>query len=444
MTVGAGTIDRDFPADVILGDGTIISGSSLYAGPTDDSFSQLVYAGNVATSKPGLSSAAPFCMRGTLDPEAARGKVVLCERGAVPRVEKGLAVKEAGGSGMIVANHPIDGNGLVPDAHVIPAVGVGATDGLTVHAYIANERDPLVRFSFRGTRLDVRPAPVVASFSSRGPSAESAYVIKPDVVAPGVGILAAWTGSAGPTGLAEDDRRTEFNVLSGTSMACPHVSGIAALLKGAHTDWSPAAVKSALMTTAGVTDNLGHEVLDESTGNGSTAWAVGSGYVNPEKALSPGLVYDMTADDYVSFLCSSNYTRKDISAIARRPVNCPRKPAAAAWDLNYPSVSVVLEQYDSNAGRIEVAVRRTVTNVADGAAVYTASVRNPAGAVVEVEPQRLVFTRKGEKLGFLVRVLGEGVVGMRKGSSRSDFGSLVWTDGMHSVRSPIAVTWQQA
>ncbi|MBO8584323.1 S8 family serine peptidase, partial [Staphylococcus aureus] len=75
-------------------------------------------------------------------------------------------------------------------------------------------------------------------------------ILKPDVIAPGVNILAAWTEAAGPTGLESDARKTEFNILSGTSMACPHVSGAAALLKSAHPDWSPAAIRSALMTTA--------------------------------------------------------------------------------------------------------------------------------------------------------------------------------------------------
>lgn len=442
-TVGAGSIDRDFPADVILGDGTVITGSSLYVGPSEDRYLPLVYAGNASTSVVGLQSGSPFCMRGTLDAGAARGKVVLCERGAVPRAEKGLAVKEAGGAGMIVANHDVDGEGVVPDAYLIPAVGIGATEGRSVHAYIANQKDPRVKFAFRGTRLGVTPAPVAASFSGRGPSAESAYLIKPDVIAPGIGILAAWSSNAGPTGLEAEPRRTEFNVQSGTSMACPHVSGIAALLKGVHPDWSPAAVKSALMTSASVTDNTGHEIMDESSGNTSTGWAVGSGYVNPEKAVDPGLVYDITTDEYVEFLCSSNYSRKDIHTIARRDVNCPRKSTTAPWDLNYPSISVAFEQ--SGTARFEAAVvHRTVTNAGEGAAQYTASVRNPTGVVIEVQPQKLAFSSKGEKLGFVVRVSAERVEGLRRGSSRTEFGSLVWADGKHTVRSPVAVTWQQS
>jgi subtilisin family serine protease len=64
-----------------------------------------------------------------------------------------------------------------------------------------------------------------------------------------VSILAAFTGQAGPTGLAFDSRRVLFNAESGTSMSCPHVAGVAGLLKALHPDWSPAAIKSAIMTT---------------------------------------------------------------------------------------------------------------------------------------------------------------------------------------------------
>ncbi|KAJ6848351.1 uncharacterized protein M6B38_273880 [Iris pallida] len=440
-TVGAGSIDRSFPADVVLGDGTVVAGVSIHTGSASDAYFPLVYAGNVSTSRVGYHSSAPFCMPGSLDPDLARGKVVLCERGAVPRAEKGLAVREAGGAGMIVANQMIDGQGLVPDAHLLPAVAVGATEGIVIHAYIAGQSQPRVRFVFHGTRLGVKPAPVVASFSGRGPNAVSDYLVKPDLIAPGVGILAAWTDSAGPTGLSADARRTQFNVLSGTSMACPHVSGIAALLKGAHPEWSPAAIKSAMMTSARVTDNLGRAISDESSGNGSTGWVVGSGQVDPERAVNPGLVYDLTADDYVDFLCGSNYTQTEIRTVTRRAADCSRR--SAPWDLNYPSISVVLEEQREAAGRLEeVTVRRTVTNVGRSGAEYSVDVRSPAGSVVTVEPSKLTFAEGGAKLGFVVKISAEERRGGGVGSARTEFGSITWRDGKHVVRSPVAVTWR--
>lgn len=74
-------------------------------------------------------------------------------------------------------------------------------------------------------------------------------LLQPDITAPGVNILAAWTPKTSPTLLPIDSRSVNWNFDSGTSMSCPHISGIVALLKSAHPDWSPAMIKSAIMTT---------------------------------------------------------------------------------------------------------------------------------------------------------------------------------------------------
>ncbi|XP_058076316.1 subtilisin-like protease SBT1.5, partial [Magnolia sinica] len=438
-TVGAGTIDRNFPADILLGNGKVITGVSLYSGSDfpPKRFFPIVYAWN-ATGGAGTSSLGPLCMKGTLDPQVVRGKIVLCDRGGIPRAVKGEVVKEAGGAGMILANSAYDGEGLVADAHVLPAVAIGEKEGYDVHGYLATTKDARATFVFRGTQLGVHPAPVVASFSSRGPDLESPYIIKPDVVAPGVNILAAWPDGVGPTNLPSDKRRTEFNILSGTSMACPHVSGLAALLKGANPDWSPATIRSALMTTAYVQDNVGHTLLDEKSGNASTVWDLGSGHVDPEKAIDPGLVYDLTVEDYLHFLCDSNYTRRNIRSITRRQVNCTT-PRGQPWNINYPSISVVFE--GSTAGMKQVEVRRTVTNVGDGASVYNVKVRNPVGATVTVDPTRLEFGGKGEKRSYVVRITAASV-NLMPGSSKSEFGVLAWADGRHVASSPVVVTWQ--
>jgi Subtilase family/Fibronectin type-III domain/PA domain len=445
ITVGASTIDRRFAADVTLGDGTVLSGASLYSGKDllPNESLPLVYAGNLSSLRRGFRSTAPFCMRGSFETAAAQGKVVLCERGVVSRVEKGLAVKEAGGVGVIIANQFLDGEGVLPDAHLLPAVGLGFSAGKTVHEYIRTTASPSVRLSFQGTQTEVKPAPVVASFSGRGPSAQSAYIIKPDVVAPGVGILAAWTNSISPTELSSDERRTEFNILSGTSMACPHVSGIAALLKAAHPDWSPASIRSAIMTTAYVNDNLGRDLLDDSSRNRSIEWAHGSGHVDPERAADPGLVYDLSTEDYINFLCNSNYTEQDIRTITRTSVNCSQK-TGMPWDLNYPSISILVNQpAASTPGNFEIVVNRTLTSVTDAHSTYTVSMKEPNGVHMLVVPDKLVFNQKGEEQQFVVKVSAHALQ-LKAGASRSEFGYISWTDGVRRVRSPVGFTWHQS
>lgn len=435
-TVGAGTIDRNFPAEIVLGDGRRVSGVSLYSGKplANNTMFSLYYPGKTG----GLS--ASLCMENSIDPSLVAGKIVICDRGSSPRVAKGMVVKEAGGAAMVLANGEANGEGLVGDAHVLPACSVGENEGDALKAYAANTTNPTATIVFRGTVIGVKPAPLVASFSARGPNGLVPEILKPDFIAPGVNILAAWTGATGPTGLEADARRTEFNILSGTSMACPHASGAAALLRSAHPGWSPAAIRSALMTTAIVIDNRGGAVADEAEpGRAATPFDYGAGHIALGKALDPGLVYDIGDEDYVAFMCSIGYAANAIEVITHKPVACPaatgRKPSGS--DLNYPSISVVL--YGSNQSKTVI---RTATNVgAEASATYKARVEMASGGVsVAVKPEKLVFTPSSKKQSFAVTVSAASA----PSTAAPVHGHLVWSDGRgHDVRSPIVVTWLQ-
>lgn len=440
-TVGAGTLDRDFPANVRLGNERVVAGVSVYGGPTLSPGRQypLTYAGSGA----GDGYSASLCLEGSLNPSSVKGKIVLCDRGINSRAAKGEVVKKAGGIGMILANGVFDGEGLVADCHVLPATAVGASGGDEIRRYISGSSassPPTATIVFRGTRLGVRPAPVVASFTARGPNPESPQILKPDMIAPGLNILAAWPDKIGPSGMTADKRRTEFNILSGTSMACPHVSGLAALLKAAHPQWSPAAIRSALMTTAYIKDNRGETMLDEATGNTSTVMDYGSGHVDPPRAMDPGLVYDITTGDYIDFLCNSNYTEKNIQSITRKYADCKgARRAGHVGNLNYPSFAVVFDL--GRKAKMSTHFIRTVTNVGDANSVYRATVRAPPGSAATVSPNELVFRRVGQKLSYLLRIESH-FVKLSPGSSSIESGLLSWTDGKHVVNSPIVVTMQ--
>lgn len=211
MTVGAGTLDRDFPAYAKLGNGKRLAGVSLYSGRgMGGKPVALVY-------NKGSNTSSNMCLPGSLEPAMVRGKVVVCDRGINARVEKGGVVRDAGGIGMILANTAASGEELVADSHLLPAVAVGRKTGDLIREYVRSVSKPTAVLSFGGTILNVRPSPVVAAFSSRGPNLVTPQILKPDVIGPGVNILAAWSESIGPTGMDSDKRKTQFNIMSGMS-----------------------------------------------------------------------------------------------------------------------------------------------------------------------------------------------------------------------------------
>ncbi|KAG6438103.1 hypothetical protein SASPL_103039 [Salvia splendens] len=390
-SVGAGTMDRQFPSYITLGNGRKLTGESLYSGkPLPGSLVQLVYAGNISKASNGN-----LCIEGCLIPEKAKGKIVVCDRGLNPRAQKGLAVKEAGGIGMILANTEAFGEELVADAHFIPTAAVGQAPGEEIKKYAFSEANPTATVASGRTQLGVQPSPVLAAFSSRGPNPITPDILKPDLIAPGVNILAGWTGKVGPTGLPEDTRHVDFNIVSGTSMSCPHISGLAALVKATHPEWSPAAIRSALMTTAYNRYKNGERIKDIATGKASTPFGYGAGHVDPLSALEPGLVYDTRTSNYVDFLCAIGYSSRMIKLVAK-------------------------QEYECKAG--------------GDPATYKASVSQETDSVkIQVQPEVLSFITPNEKKTYTVTFAATSSMP----SGTSSFAHLEWSDGKHTVGSPI-------
>jgi subtilisin family serine protease len=275
---------------------------------------------------------------------------------------------------------------------------------------------------FKGTVFGVPYAPQVAIFSSRGPSLASPGILKPDILGPGVRILAAW--------LHPVDNRLNttpgFNVISGTSMATPHLSGIAALLKSSHPDWSPAAIKSAMMTTANLT-NLGGTPITDDTFDPVNVFSIGSGHVNPTKADDPGLIYDIQPDDYIPYLCGLGYNDTAIGIIVQRSVTCRNSSSIPEAQLNYPSFSLNLTSSPQT-------YTRTVTNVGPFNSSYNAEIIAPQGVDVKVTPGVIQFGEGSPKATYSVTFT-------RTANTNLPFsqGYLNWVSADHVVRSPIAV-----
>lgn len=250
--------------------------------------------------------------------------------------------------------------------------------------------------------------------------------MQPDITAPGLNILAAWSGADSPSKLASDDRIVEWNIYSGTSMSCPHVAAAAALLKAIHPTWSSAAIRSSLMTTAGLENNNGTLITD-AMGNPANPFQYGAGHLQPTKAADPGLVYDTSYTDYLTYLCSIGMPGFDSS------FKCP-KVLPKTNDLNTPSLAI-------SKLNGSLTVTRTVTNVGHpGKTSYFASVKPPMGYRVKISPSILIFKHKGQKKSFKITVEKERDVIQGVSAQEYEFGWLSWFDGVHTVRSPMVVS----
>ncbi|CAA0832397.1 subtilase family protein [Striga hermonthica] len=419
ITVGSSIIDRKFTSNIVLGTGLTIPGESMSKYKLENKFYRLVSADQVINS--GVpKNESRLCLEGSLSPPKVKGKIVLCSTDTEYDSDRAIEVKRAGGIGVILGNCEADGNPffLPGYASVIPITTVGYTNALNIRKYIKTAKKPTAKIASAKTILGTKPAPIANTFSSRGPNAATPYILKPDITAPGDDILAAWSEASRKYG------DVKYGFRSSTSMACPHVAGAMALLKAVHPDWSSAAVRSALMTTAGQLNNEGNPITTNYNDT-ATPFMIGSGYFNPTKAVDPGLVYNASYNDYLLFLCSIGI--HNISS-----TKCPDNPPPP-YNLNYPSLAI-----PDLKGTVTVV--RTVTNVGGGKGVYLSKVQSPQGILVQIQPRVLNFVRAGEKKSFTITVKTDSAFSGIVGKGEYLFGWYSWSDGIHVVRSPMAIS----
>ncbi|CAM0145376.1 unnamed protein product [Urochloa decumbens] len=431
-TVGAATVDRLFPANLTLGNGVVLAGQSLYT-----------MQAKCTAMIPLLVSADCFGESRSWTPDKVMGKIMVCMSGA--NGSHSITLQHLGGAGIVdVDPGEWSRYGTTPLSFSLPDLTLSYTAAEKLVAYLFSEPPkPMASFSFGCQTVtgNVVQAPVVAGFSSRGPNPIVPELLKPDVVAPGVNILAAWSGDASVSGADQDGRRVGYNIRSGTSMSCPHVAGVAALIKKKYPNWTPAMIRSALMTTAGTHDNTDRDILDngvfdEDRGiTAATPFAAGAGHVRPQLALDPGLVYDAGERDYVDFLCTLNYTAEQMRAFVPDFAGCTRTLAGGPAGLNYPSFVVAFDN--------RTAVRtltRTLTKVSEKAETYTVIVKAPEHVKVIVTPATLEFKEPKERQSYTVEFRNEAGGNQKSGW---DFGSISWENEKHRVRSPVAFQWKK-
>jgi subtilisin family serine protease len=380
-TVAAGTHSRNGIGSVTLGNGATYSGASIATaiGPRP-------FIDSTAAGLPGADPVKVALCYGSadnagvpvLDPALINGKIVLCDRGVTGRVNKSLAVQQAGGVGMVLAN--VTPGSLNADFHSVPTVHVSDVDRVPIKAYAATASPTATINAAALTFTD--PAPFTAAFSSRGPlTAGGGDLLKPDVIAPGQDILAA----VAPPGQGGRD----FNLLSGTSMSSPHVAGLAALLMDKHPSWSPMMIKSALMTT-------GYDVLDAGISDATRIFRQGAGHVKPNDAANPGLVFDSSINDWFRFICAKQPAGLDALCASVAPI-----PDAS--DFNVASIAI------GDMAGVQT-VKRTVKSVTNADETYTPSYTGLGGFTVGLpgpiavgaggsQTFNLTFTRTTAALG---------------------------------------------
>ena len=343
---------------------------------------------------------------------AVDGNVTLIIRGVCTFEEKYLSAQNAGATAIIVYN-----DGIAPD-RIDPIVMGGLTAAVTIPGVMIGHFDGVDLAGAAGVQVMLDPdnqipkENTIAGFSSRGPNGGAPDIIKPDVAAPGVDILAAQTPIPND-GQAPNEL---FQIISGTSMASPHVAGTFALLKQAHPDWTPAMAKSALMTTA--RQNLNKTFGDTP----ADPFDIGAGHIVPKDAFDPGLVYDTGLLDYVRFLCGSETQPPFVDA-----ATCATIGSIDSSDLNLPSIAIA-ELVGTQT------VTRRVTNVGKGKKPYRVEIDAPPGIDVSVTPST-IHIKSGESASYQVTFTATGAAVPEEWV----FGSLTWKQGNDEVRSPIAI-----
>ncbi|XP_020236037.1 CO(2)-response secreted protease [Cajanus cajan] len=433
LTVAASTIDRDFQSSIVLGSNKTFQGRAINFSPLSNSPQYpLIYAEAAKADNIDLIEARQ-CHSDTLDANKVKGKIVVCDgkndETYVTR-DKVDIVKRAGGIGLV---HITDEEGAIASNYVdFPTTVINSKDGIMIIQYLNSTSKPVATILPTVTDLNHKPAPMVPNFSSRGPSTLSSNILKPDIAAPGVDILAAWIGNSAEE-VPKGRKPSLFKLESGTSMACPHVSGLASNVKIQNPTWSVSAIKSAIMTTAIQNDNLKAPITTDS-GSVATPYDYGAGEMTTSEPLQPGLVYETNTIDYLNFLCYVGLNITNVKVISRTvPDNfsCPKDLSSdLISNINYPSIAV------NFTGKGVVNVSRTVTNVGEeDETIYSSIVNAPSGVKVTLTPNKLQFTKSSKKLSYQV-TFSSTLTSLKEDL----FGSITWSNDKYMVRSPFVLT----
>uniref|UniRef100_A0A7I4FL70 Peptidase S8/S53 domain-containing protein n=1 Tax=Physcomitrium patens TaxID=3218 RepID=A0A7I4FL70_PHYPA len=467
-SVGATTTDRIYPSYLFTGDGRNYSGQGLSPQTPGLDFYPLIRASDAVATVSRLNRNFDCAEPGALNRALIEGKILVCSWNAIPGFTGSMsnysryAAQTTGAAGVVLligveyleTNSP---SSLNFDG--FPAIAVTGPESYQqfLSYYDAAKQNGAAggatgRLSGGNKAVYTGQPPKIASFSSRGPNVylgleevsstdqPIADVLKPNIVTHGVDIWAAWTPL--PTTDKLLFRGQKWSMISGTSMAAPHIAGVSAIIKQMHPTWSPSAIASAISTSAVPKDTLGnplvvYDYVYSSSGQiadlikrPGNAFDFGNGFVDATTALNPGLIFDATYDDYIKFLCAERLL-SSASVFAITSATCPPVPGLSS-DLNLPSITI------GNLTRSRL-VPRVVTNVGP-LETYTAVITQPPDVEVVVNPLTFIIAPGAtQPLNITLTAVGNAIY-----VNQSSFGSIYLTGNLgHRVQVPVTVTYRQ-
>ena len=404
---GAGTSDHGGPWVTTVGASTGPRSFTSLLHLTADGGATLDISGVTLTN--GISSSTPVVMAASLPGEdalcqstlaagTATGKVVVCNRGINGRIDKGRRVLAGGAAGMILTNNSAGVTDLESDNHYLPAIQTQFNSNAIAN-FVTSHTNVKATWA-QGSAQPAQPD-VMASFSSRGPTGDW---IKPDVTAPGVQVLAGMTPQPDQTTADNGPPGNLYQAIAGTSMSSPHSAGASALVKAAHPTWSPAEIKSALMTSSVQT------VVKEDGVTPADAFDMGAGRIQVDRAVNPTLVFDET---YADMVAAGTDTLHRI-------------------DLNIPSV-------DATTMSGSISTQRTAINVSGKNQTLDAQISTPAGVTITVNDGKAIKVHKGDSVTFPIEIDAPSVA---NGAYQGRI-NLVPRKGANKVTIPVAFVKQQ-
>ncbi|XP_058197037.1 subtilisin-like protease SBT2.2 [Rhododendron vialii] len=423
FTVGAASHDRIYSNSIVLGNNLTISGVGLAPGTPMDTKYTLVSAIHALNDTAAVNDMyVGECQDASnLNQDLVRGNLLICSYSirfvlGLSTIERALlTATNLSAAGVVFYMDPfVIGFQLNPVPMTLPGIIIPSPDDSKIFLQYYNsslERDgstkKVVKFGAvasisGGLKANYsHSAPKIMYYSARGPDPEDSFlddadILKPNLVAPGNFIWAAWSslGTDSVEFMGED-----FAMMSGTSMAAPHVAGLAALIKQKFPSFSPSAIGSALSTTASLYDKNGGPIMAQRAYTNpdvnqspATPFDMGNGFVNSTASLDPGLIFDLSYDDYMSFLCGINGSAPVVLNYTGQSCGVS---TISGIDLNLPSITIA----KLNQSRV---VQRTVTNIAENE-TYSIGWSAPYGVSLKVSPTRFSIA-KGDRMVLTVSV----------------------------------------